>query len=191
MIAFIPGLAATALLVSGRRISLLKLGLLGTGATAIVLVVAFLDHLRPAEEQSHLGRFIGDALNGQGTPVVSRKITAMLHSFTNPNLTPIMLAAAFFLALVLLRPWRPATAPLRQVYADAPFLRSGLIGVLITLVLGAVVNDSGVSIPAIGLTVAVPLALAASAQTLRLNIRAQDHPVPVVEDRPKVSSSLS
>lgn len=191
MIAFIPGLAATALLISGRRISLLKLGLLSIGATAVVLGVSFLDHLRPADEQSHLGRFIGDALNGQGTPVVARKITAMVQSFSNPYLTPIMIAAALFLVLALLRPWRPATAPLRQVYADAPFLRSGLIGVIITLVLGAVVNDSGVSIPAIGLTVAVPLALAASAQTLRLNSRAQERTEPVAEHRPKVSSPLA
>ncbi|MGI8329038.1 hypothetical protein ACRYCC_03680 [Actinomadura scrupuli] len=172
MIAFIPGLAVTVLLVSGRRVSRVKLGLLGAATTAVVLGVAFLDHLRPPDQRSHLGRFFGDLLAGQGMPVVSRKTTAMLHSFTNPDLTSVAVAALLFLVVVLARPRRAGGSLLRQAFERAPLLRAGLAGALVTVLLGTVVNDSGVSILALGLTVTVPVTVAVCAHVLRSEVAA-------------------
>jgi hypothetical protein len=168
MIAFIPGLAVTTMLVAGRRVSLVKLGLFGTAAGTIVLGVAFLDHLRPPDQQSHLGRFFGDLLSGQGMPVVGRKATAMMNSFGSPALTPVAVAALLFLAVVLLRPGRAEKAPLRMAFEQAPLFRAGLLGALVTVFLGTVVNDSGVSILALGLTVIVPITLTVCVQAMRL-----------------------
>jgi hypothetical protein len=177
MIAFIPGLAVTILLVAGRRVSVIKLGLLGTAAGTIVLGVAFLDHLRPPDQQSHLGRFFGDLLAGRGMPVVGRKATAMLNSFGNPELTPVAVAALLFLVVVLAQPWNPR-APLRLAFQQVPLLRAGLAGALVTALLGTVVNDSGVSILALGLTVTVPITLAVCAHALQSRTAAPGaHPV--------------
>lgn len=58
---------------------------------------------------------------------------------------------------------------LGRAYALAPALRAGLIGALACALIGFLMNDSGIAIPAMALTVAVPLTLAASVRALALS----------------------
>ncbi|GAA4612185.1 hypothetical protein GCM10023195_52050 [Actinoallomurus liliacearum] len=167
LIAFVPGLATTALLVSGRRVGFLRLQLLRAAGMALVLGMAYLDHLRPPARQTHMGRFFGQLVDGDALPWLERKFTAMVRTFGNPTLLPIVVAAFLFLLLVLHRPGRAGTGGLRLAYDRAPMLRAGLSGAFVTAVVGGAVNDSGIAVPALALAVAVPLALAATVTALQ------------------------
>lgn len=166
LIAFVPGLATTAILVSGRRVGFIRLQLLRAAGMTLVLGVAFLDYLRPPDQQTHMGRFFGDLVKGDALPWLERKFTAMVHTFANPTLVPIVVAAFLFLLLVLHRPGRAGAGGLQLAYERAPMLRAGLSGAFVTALVGGAVNDSGIAVPALALAVAVPLALAASAKAL-------------------------
>ena len=166
VIAFVPGLAVSVLVVAGKRISLIRLAAFCAAGGVAVLAIAFLDHLRPPARQTHLGRFFGDLLHGSAGPVVERKFSAMLHTFGNMTLTPIVVAGLILLFVLLRRPDRLRAGALDLAFAQAPLLRAGLMGALLTAIVGTLVNDSGVAVLALGLVVGVPIALAAGVRAL-------------------------
>jgi hypothetical protein len=166
VIAFVPGLAVSVLVVAGKRISLVRLAAFCAAGGVAVLTIAFLDHLRPRASQTHLGRFFGDLLHGSAGPVVERKFGAMLHTFGNMTLTPIVVAGLILLFVLLRRPDRLRAGALDLAFAQAPLLRAGLMGALLTAIVGTLVNDSGVAVLALGLVVGVPIALAAGVRAL-------------------------
>jgi hypothetical protein len=166
VIAFVPGLAVSVLVVAGKRISLVRLAAFCAAGGFAVLAIAFLDHLRPPAGQTHLGRFFGDLLHGSAGPVVERKFGAMLHTFGNMTLTPIVVAGLVLLFVLLRRPDRLRAGALDLAFAQAPLLRAGLMGALLTAIVGTLVNDSGVAVLALGLVVGVPIALAAGVRAL-------------------------
>ncbi|MER7361737.1 hypothetical protein [Nonomuraea wenchangensis] len=167
--AFVIGLAVFLILLSGRRVSLLRLLLVGVAGVAIVGVLSVVDWLRPEAQRTHLGTFVQQVIDGQAWTVVSRKFSAMIGvTVGNWSLTLLTLVALAFLFLVLARPSRYGAAALGQVYALAPTLRAGLFGALTCAFVGFLMNDSGIAIPAMALTVAVPLTLAACVRALQL-----------------------
>jgi hypothetical protein len=178
LIAFVPGLATTALLVGGRRVSFIRLQLLRATGMAIVLGVAFIDYLRPPAQQTHMGRFFGQLVEGNALPWIERKFTAMMHTFGNFTLMPIVVAAFLFLMLVLHRPGRAGAGGLQLAYERVPMLRAGLSGAFVTALVGGAVNDSGIAIPALALAVAVPLALVAVVSTLEAGDGPEPYPRP-------------
>ncbi len=161
LIAFVPGLSTTALLVAGRRVSFIKLQLLRATGMALVLGMAYIDYLRPPGRRTHMGRFFAQLVQGDAMPWLERKFTAMAHTFGNLTLMPIVVVAVLFLTLVLYRPSRAGAGGLQLAYERAPMLRAGLSGAFVTALVGGAVNDSGIAVPALTLAVAVPLALAA------------------------------
>jgi hypothetical protein len=167
LIAFVPGLATTALLVAGRRVSFIRLQLLRATGMALVLGVAWVDYLRPPARQTHMGRFFGQLVEGNSLPWLERKFTAMMHTFGNLTLMPVIVVAFLFVLLVLHRPGRAGAGGLELAYERAPMLRAGLSGAFVTALVGGAVNDSGVAVPALALAVAVPLALAATVFALQ------------------------
>ncbi|WP_329253249.1 hypothetical protein OG417_10365 [Actinoallomurus sp. NBC_01490] len=167
LVAFVPGLATTALLVAGRRVSFLRLQLLRATGMALVLGVAWIDYLRPPSRQTHMGRFFGQLVDGDSLPWLERKFTAMAHTFGNLTLLPVVVVGFLFVLLVLHRPGRAGAGGLRRAYERAPMLRAGLSGAFVTAVVGGAVNDSGIAVPALALAVAVPLALAAAVVALQ------------------------
>ncbi|GGK92312.1 hypothetical protein GCM10007964_38630 [Sphaerisporangium melleum] len=165
--AFVLGFAVFVLLLAGRRVTLGRLALVAAGGAVLVGLIAVADWLRPSDQRTHLGAFVQQVADGQALPVVGRKIGAMLGTLGNWQLTALSLAALAFLFLVLARPTRWGASALGLAYAQAPALRAGLFGVLTTALAGFLVNDSGIAIPAMALTVAVPLTLAASIRALQ------------------------
>ena len=55
---------------------------------------------------------------------------------------------------------------MRRSYEQAPTLRAGLVALLTALTIGFLVNDSGVAIPAVGATLAVPLIISVAISSL-------------------------
>src|SRR5918992_1563583 len=190
VIAFVPGLAVSVLVVAGKRISLVRLAAFCAVGGVAVLTIAFLDHLRPRTSQTHLGRFFDDLLHGSAGPVVERKFGAMLHTFGNMTLTPIVVAGLVLLFVLLRRPDRLRAGALDLAFAQAPLLRAGLMGALLTSIVGTLVNDSGVAVLALGLVVGVPIALAAGVRALETG-EAAELPQPRAESRINSTASTT
>ncbi len=122
--------------------------LLAAGATSLVFSV--IDYLRPAAERSHLGRFIQTVIDGGGFEVITRKLSQSLF-----GLPWWMAVSVFVLAgVVAIWWWYHHTPRPEKEEPSIPLLRHTAFPIIATLVFGMVINDSGVVIPAIGLTVA-------------------------------------
>ncbi|MDP4500357.1 hypothetical protein Q9G87_00115 [Nonomuraea sp. G32] len=167
--AFVVGLAVFLILLSGRRVSVLRLLLVGLAGAALVGALSVVDWLRPETQRTHLGTFVQQVIDGQAWTVVGRKFSAMIGvTVGNWSLTLLSVVALAFLFLVLTRPSRWGAPALGQAYGLAPTLRAGLFGALTCALVGFLMNDSGIAIPAMALTVAVPLTLAACVRALQL-----------------------
>ncbi|GAA2299100.1 hypothetical protein GCM10010149_54970 [Nonomuraea roseoviolacea subsp. roseoviolacea] len=168
--AFVIGLAVFLIMLAGRRVSIVKLFLVAFAGAVLIGAIAFFDWLRPATQRTHLGNFVQQIIDGQALTVVGRKFGAMIGvTVGNWSLTLLSVVALAFLFLVLDRPSRWGASALGQAYALAPPLRAGLFGALTCAFIGFLINDSGIAIPAMALTMAVPLALAASVRALQLS----------------------
>lgn len=138
----------------------------GTGL--IFLTVAFLDSLRPLEQQSHLGRFFGTLTDGNAWDIVFRKAQQNWNVLTgNYTLTMLVPFALAFVIYVLARETSWGSRALQRSFDRFPALRPGLLTTLLALTIGFFVNDSGVAIPAVGATIAVPLLIAINVWVLR------------------------
>jgi hypothetical protein len=164
VLALIPGLAILGLLLTGTRISWAKVGLVALGAVVVIGTIAVLDWLRPAASRSHLGRFVQEIVDGNAGDTLHRKIMGNLHSFTGP-FTLIIPVVFVVIILAVLNPGKWRSPALARSFEAVPWLRSALIACWLTSVVGYAVNDSGIQIPAIALTIAAPLAIAVIAAT--------------------------
>lgn len=184
-IALVPGLAVTVLMIAGRRITLPRFAGITGGGLLLVSGLAYLDLRRPPEERSHFGMFAAQVLDGESGTVLLRKLSAMLGTLGNWQLTLLAACALLFLFLVLNNPtnWRAGT--LQRAYEYAPTLRAGLTGTMVTALVGFAANDSGVAIPALALTVAVPLTLAACTWVLQREAAAPEGPGDAAEAAPE------
>ncbi len=152
ILAFTPTVLVFAALVTGYRLRL------RTAAAAVVLtglaVVGFglLDLARPAGERGHLGRLlerIGDEGLAPLWSVVDRKLAANLQVSTSSlwlAVIPVAVAFGVFLA-------RHPARPLARAAERIPTLRAGIVSALVAGALGSAVNDSGVVVGAVTLTV--------------------------------------
>ena len=125
------------------------------GGLAVVAFAAY-DVSRPADERTHLARFVDQLRDGTASTVVGRKAEANLTLLVNSPLTLLVVGALLLLGLVLLRP----VGGLRRVLALYPGVRAGFAGTTVAALLGFGLNDSGIAVPAFAAAVAVPLAIA-------------------------------
>ncbi|MEV0587001.1 hypothetical protein [Nonomuraea sp. NPDC050310] len=166
VIAFVPGIAVTALLVAGKRVSVIRLGLFCILGGVTVSAIAVLDHLRPPASQTHLGRFVGQVIDGTFWPLIGRKLGAMLHTLLSPNLMPIVIAGLAFLIFAVMRPGKVSAGAVPEAFTRAPMLRAGLIGALVSGGVGMLVNDSGTAVLSMAVALAVPLVLYAGVRSM-------------------------
>ncbi|SEL71335.1 hypothetical protein SAMN04515665_117107 [Blastococcus sp. DSM 46786] len=167
VLAALPGFLLLAMLLARVRVTVVRLGAILAAAVVAVSTVAVLDWIRPPTERTHLGRFVEQVLTGEAWTVVSRKAQANIGILLGSPLA-WMLPVALVAAVWLLRPG----GPLRSVPAgpgraprgpaglpleDAAVLRAALVSVALSLTIGAVVNDSGVALPATAAALLVPL----------------------------------
>ncbi|GHS86292.1 hypothetical protein AGMMS50218_05950 [Actinomycetota bacterium] len=190
--ALVAGFAVIALLAAGVRLTWWRsLGVLVAGALT-VSAFAVLDWLRPADSRTHLGRFVETVLDGGMWPVVERKLDQNLKNLFGSELTLLAVGGLLLVVLLLGRPvrtavgapdggdygWLSSGAPLRRLGTDAPMLIPGLVGLAVTLGIGFVMNDSGIVVPATGISLAVPLLVVACANWMLLQ-----HPPAAVRSR--------
>jgi hypothetical protein len=167
VLALVPAFAVLAWLLAGIRISWRKSVGVALAAVGVIAVFAVLDYARPAAHQTHLGRFVGDLLHGGAWAIIRRKALSDVRLLGYSVLTlliPVMVAVAIW----LVRAPRPL---LRRAFAVAHPLRPAIIALLVTCVVGAVLNDSGIVIPALAVLVVLPGTMAAIVASARVATR--------------------
>lgn len=188
--ALVPAFAILALLAAGIKVTWRRV--LGVLVAGVVVVTSFavLDWMRPPADRTHLGGFVDTVLDGGLWDVVLRKVESNIATFSNP-LALVGIAGLLVIVLVLGRPLRAANkaidpgpyawltegTPLKQITTDAPMFTPGVISVGIALGIGTLVNDSGVVILAVGMSVLVPL-IAATYAGWMLTLRSKSRPKP-------------
>ena len=159
ILTLVPAFGLLVLLVGNWRLSLGRVAALGAAAVVAALGIGIADALRPAQSQTHIGRFAA-ALFGGGpgsvSDVIQRKLSANLGIYARAPYALAVPAAVAFVAVVALRPAATIAGPLQRM----PGLREGFLAAIAALALGLAVNDSGVAIPAMGLAIGVPWSVA-------------------------------
>lgn len=171
--ALIPGMLILALLVAGVRLTWQRILLVLAATGVLAASFSLLDWLRPPEDRTHLGRFVETVLDGGLWPIVIRKVEQNLANLFGSVLTLMAIGGIIVVLLLLARPLREAARSSRAgaygwltgertpgVARLAAMLRPALISLGVTFVIGFAANDSGIVLPAIAISIAVPLLVA-------------------------------
>jgi hypothetical protein len=155
----LTGVVAVAVVVrlaAGRRIDVRWIVAIGLLAVILTAGASLIDVLRPPEVRTHLGRFAETIRSGGVTSlalIVRRKAASQFGSFAATRWTYFLPAGIVGLALLTAEP----RGLLRSVLPQRRLLRAGLWGTVVVGVVGFAVNDSGISITAVTLALAIPL----------------------------------
>ncbi len=153
----VPAFAVLGLAASGARVTWRRFLVVAAAGVAAVAAVGVLDYLRPADQRSHLGRFVEQVVDGSAWETLLRKAGYALRSVLGGVpvwITILVLVAA---ALLLFAPRRFTPRWFARTEAAWPLLRPTVLALWIVCVAGSVVNDFGVRIALIALIPAVPL----------------------------------
>ena len=183
--ALLAAFGMMALLALGVRLNWRRvLGVIVLAGLASV-ALAFVDWLGPPEDRTHLGRFFQTVLDGGLWEVIWRKLDQNISIvFGNRPLTILAICGVLTVVYVLARPiraaltspgggefaWLSAGNPISVMGRDAPMLKPGLVALAVALGVGMAINDSGIAIAAIGVSLGVPLLITATT-TWMLSLR--------------------
>lgn len=137
VIALTPPVLWLILMLSGVRMSLVRL--LAVGASALVAIggISLLDWRRGPDRRSHLGNFVQRVIDGDAVDVVSRKAVASAETiFSVPGLVAVIFGVVVW--VFAFRRVAPMLAP------DFSTVRFTLLAIMATGVLGTVLNDAGI-----------------------------------------------
>ncbi len=156
VLSILPAYAATAYLLLGYRIRL-RTVLLGLVATVVALVAfGVFDLTRPSDKRTHLGRLL-ETVQTRGwsgvSTVIERKIYANLSVLLGSTWLLVVLAVLAFLAYTYSR----RRDRLQAIVDWVPELRASYVGFAILATLGFALNDSGIAIPGMMLSVLMPV----------------------------------
>lgn len=161
--ALLPAVVYLVLAVLGLKVTWKRALLILLGVVGVFFAVAGLDWLRPPASRTHLGRFVQSMIDGTADDIVIRKAQQNYDILTgNMPLTLLVPVALVFVIYLIARPTSWGSRAMQRSYDAAPTLRPGLVALLVCLTIGFAVNDSGVAIPAVGATLAVPLIVSVS-----------------------------
>jgi hypothetical protein len=152
VLASIPAFTVCILLLLGIRIRLRLVALIAACTVGVLALFAALDLARPVDSRTHLGRFAQKLLDGEGALILQRKLEANVSILTSTVWTLVIPIALLFVGYLT---WRPNRLMRRLNAEHSGFRAFGISGLTLGLLAWAV-NDSGVAIPALMLTVALP-----------------------------------
>ena len=158
IIALVPGLGIGWMLLAGRKPSVRAVVVAALAGIAFLGLFLAIDLARPPESRTHLAGLYENVRDGGAEVLVDaldRKVTANLRVFRSTIWTYLVPPLLGIMAWLLFRPhgrWR-------RMARVAPRLRAGLIAGLVLSVLGFLVNDSGIVIPAVILSFLAPMTL--------------------------------
>lgn len=150
VLALVPTFTVATLMLRGIRIRVRTVLLAAALAVLALGSFTLVDLARPAAERTHLGRFAQQVLDGDLWEVLQRKASANLRVLL-VVWTWVIPAALVYLVYLSWRPNRSLSAIRREHPGFRIFAVSGLV----LGVLSMAVNDSGVSMPAMMLAIAL------------------------------------
>jgi hypothetical protein len=146
-LSLIPGFILAWMLLAGRRIAVRQV--LSVLVALVLLAAAFLawDLSRPPETQTHLARLY-DSVRGAGLDVlwntIARKLATNVKVLRSTVWPYTFAVAASVVAWALVPPARR-----RRLRSQEPQVYAGLLGGVLVALLGFLINDSGIVIPAV------------------------------------------
>jgi hypothetical protein len=139
VIALTPAVLWLLLSLSGVRVTVPKLLLIGAAAVLAVAAISLADWSRGADKRSHLGNFVQRVIDGDASDVVSRKAVAAAETIVSPlGIGCVIIGITLW--VVIFRWLLPA------VSIDFPTLRAVLLAAMITAIVGTALNDGGISV---------------------------------------------
>lgn len=147
-IAGAPGFGLFAWLLLGRTVRVRTVAILGGVLVVAGLAVGFLDFLRPRDQQTHIGRFFDELVNGapgDSFLTIRRKLDANLASFGGTKLLWVLPVVALLIWYL----WRVRGGRIRPLFRSVPVIRQTALALGVVAALGYALNDSGVAIPAV------------------------------------------
>ncbi|MFM7063334.1 MAG: hypothetical protein ACKO04_07550, partial [Actinomycetes bacterium] len=152
VLAAAPAYAVCLLMLAGVKLRARLVALIAAVTIGILVGFAALDLSRPAAARTHLGRFAAKALDGGAGTILQRKLEANLNVLTSTVWTIVIPAALIYFAYLT---WRPNRFMQRVMESHPSFRPFGASAILLG-VLAWGLNDSGVSMPAMMLMIALP-----------------------------------
>ena len=165
ILAAIPGFAVLVMGTVGTRVTALRIALAGLGATVLFFVFAWLDWLRPPGSRTHFGSFFADVLSGEALTVILRKAEASIGTLSRWPSYGWIVPIAYLVIIWLMR---SDVAGVRATVRGWPLMPYMVWSALLAGAAGFAANDSGIIVPALLLTVGVPLGVTAVAAAQRV-----------------------
>jgi hypothetical protein len=143
-----PAFGLFAWLLLGRTLRVRTVAILAAVLVGAGLLAGFADLMRPRDQQTHVGRFFDEMINGapgDSFLTIRRKLDANLASFGGTKLLwvlPVVAVLVWYL-------WRVRGGRIRPLYRAVPVVRHTMLALAVVAVLGYALNDSGVAIPAV------------------------------------------
>ncbi|WP_020391800.1 hypothetical protein [Kribbella catacumbae] len=159
IIALTPAVLLMAWLTWRGGITLKAVVGIGLAGVLAVSAVAFLDYLRPADQRSHFGTFVERLLDGDVGDVLIRKLQMSLGFFQSPA-GWFMLAGVVLAMIATVWPDKVPFESYRRFYASRPMVRPTLLALSTCGLVGMLLNDAGVALPAIMTGFTLPLLVA-------------------------------
>lgn len=153
--AMVVSTGVLALFAAGQRLTWARAGLIALVALGVAGSLMIIDFLRPAGSRTHLGEFVQAVIDGEAWQIVTRKLDQSVGIL-------IAYPASWIAVVVLLLVAWVVARPTSKVW-QTPMMRAGAMALLACWFLGWVLNDSGIAVAALGLTVAIGAGLVLSA----------------------------
>lgn len=159
-LALVPAFGLLALGVAGQRVTPTRALLVLGGGVVVVAAVSVLDWMRAPSQRSHAGQFVQQVIDGRAWDLLGRKIDYAVASLDRGPSAWLTLLGLALAAAVVIRPDRFSPRALDAAAAQWPGLRATLGALLVSAVLGSLVNDWGIRVATVVLTAALPLVAA-------------------------------
>ncbi|MBP2353376.1 hypothetical protein JOF29_004486 [Kribbella aluminosa] len=159
ILALMPAVLLMAWLTWRGTLSLRALIAVGLASVLAVMAVAYLDYLRPLDQRTHFGTFFARMLEGDVDDVFIRKLQMAVMFFSGPA-GWAMLIAVLLCVFATVFPDRVPSQAYRDFYRSSPMVRPTLLALSVCGIVGMLLNDAGVALPAIMGGFAVPILVA-------------------------------
>lgn len=153
VLALTPTIFISSMMLYEKRINIKALVLAGFGTLIAITIFSLFDLARPASERTHLGRFVKVLLSGDGGAVIERKITSNLSMFSNSLFGSFLIIGSLIALYLYLNPEKFLTRTRDKYPVFVYIAYPGLV----LAVLGMLLNDSGIAIPGMMASIALPV----------------------------------
>ncbi len=165
VLALTPMVFTVGLMLFNKRIDYKTIFISGFITIITLSIFSLFDLSRPLSERTHLGRFIEVLINGEGKTIIERKILSNIEILSNSLIATLVIFITIYIIFLFLKPERF----IKKMIIENPAYRYIVYPGLIVGILGMLLNDSGVAIPGMMLSIAIPpLALLAFEKPVKL-----------------------